>query len=79
MKKLNLAKLKLESEEILTREQLKNVLGGASIPLSGAGDCQEYGQSCNTAERKNCCNGCHCSDNKCRIATVAALTDKCSQ
>lgn len=63
MKKLSLSKIQVGSKEILTREQLKNVLGGVSKLLSG--DCSEEGEGCFPSEGANCCNLLKCEQNAC--------------
>lgn len=44
MKKLNLSLIDFQVNEILTRDQLKNILGG-DPPASSAGNCN-YGMNC---------------------------------
>lgn len=45
--------------EVLSREQLKNVLGGFS---EDEGKCQDEGSSCDTQHASNCCNGLYCDE-----------------
>ncbi|NLR78213.1 hypothetical protein [Chitinophaga eiseniae] len=45
MKKLKLTALDLGAKELLTREQLKNVMGGDGSGSGGAGSCT-YTQTC---------------------------------
>ena len=64
MKKINLKNLNLDSKDILTKEQLINVLGGGSIPNSpgvGAGcsvACSSGYYAC--CESINGVNSCRC-------------------
>lgn len=61
MKKLKLA-LSSVKGEVLTREQLKVLMGGDA----DSGDCQGSGSACNTQQALNCCNGLHCVEFVCR-------------
>lgn len=70
MKKLKINTLK-EKLEVLTREQLKFVMGGDG----GDESCQQHGSWCNTSQTFNCCSGLHCvvgssGDNICLHATL---------
>ncbi|HEY5464672.1 MAG TPA: hypothetical protein VIJ95_15525 [Hanamia sp.] len=68
MKKLKLNLQHLENAEVLTRSQLKNVLGGSAV--STTGNCQTDGQACSTRSQVNCCSGLQCTDYKCGYPTV---------
>lgn len=68
MKKLKLTGTNLNAADMLTREQLKNVLGGDDI--SATGNCQEFNQYCNSADYINCCNHLVCADYFCGIRTL---------
>jgi hypothetical protein len=55
MKKIKFSNLNTTNIDTLSRDQLKNVLGGS-------GDCQGAGDTCGVA-LLNCCNGHKCGDN----------------
>lgn len=62
--------LKINFGEVLSRKQMKNVLGGQMLESEGFdGDCQSHGDECSTAETKNCCSGMVCADYKCAYPT----------
>jgi hypothetical protein len=70
-KNISMKKLKLNlsstKASVLTREQLKNILGGE---YNGSGSCQTSGKSCDTQKAINCCSGLHCAEFVCRTATI---------
>ncbi|MDP3665744.1 MAG: TIGR04149 family rSAM-modified RiPP [Sediminibacterium sp.] len=66
MKKIKLNLQQLDNSEVLTREQLKNILGGTG----SGGDCQKNGDSCDTQKAINCCSGFKCAEWICRTATI---------
>lgn len=58
MKKLNLKKLQgLGDSEVLSREQLKNVLGGNYMASS---NCGGFYDPCSTITEENCCGSYRC-------------------
>ncbi|MDP3665745.1 MAG: hypothetical protein Q8R50_03625 [Sediminibacterium sp.] len=65
MKKLRLNLQNLNDAEVLTRQQLKNILGG-----DGSGGCVERAGSCNTSQKINCCSGLVCAEYKCYLGTL---------
>lgn len=69
MKKLKLNLQHLDNAEVLTKSQLKNILGGSVVSTTG-GQCQEYGEKCSTALHLNCCNTLVCGDFLCEYATL---------
>ncbi|PSL45664.1 hypothetical protein CLV51_104371 [Chitinophaga niastensis] len=58
MKKQQLNFLQLDNVKLLTRSQLKDILGGAASG-SGTGGCSGPGQFCNWMDSK-CCTGLTC-------------------
>lgn len=72
MKKLKLNLQDLNAE-VLTRSQLKQILGGDDGSGGGSGgNCQSHGEKCATHEQLNCCSGLVCADYKCAYVTLAA-------
>jgi bacteriocin-like protein len=62
MKKLKISHLQ-KKYEVLTKEQLKQVLGGENE--NGSDTCGSYGDDCNTYMGINCCSGLVCAEKKC--------------
>ncbi|PXW13720.1 hypothetical protein C8D70_108125 [Chryseobacterium sp. CBTAP 102] len=63
MKKISLKDLDLNVNEFLSKEQLKNILGG--IDYSSGGSCLKKGASCNhNATSKKCCSGLVCESSE---------------
>jgi hypothetical protein len=61
MKKLNLNLQLTENAELLTRSQLKNVLGGGPLVLSTDPNCIPRNQSCDKiTEETDCCGSGQC-------------------
>ena len=69
MKKLKLRAIELGATEILTREQLKKVLGGDFGSGNGSGGsgsgsswpgCRPAGYPCHTGDIQRCCSGLAC-------------------
>lgn len=69
MKKLTLNAVNLKNQDFLSREQLRNILGGDDVPFTN-GDCQNAGEDCNTGQTLNCCTSLVCADNICRTPTL---------
>ncbi|UKJ07506.1 hypothetical protein [Solitalea lacus] len=63
MKKLTLKKLNVESSEVLTREQLKAVMGGGGSGSGTTGSGSSCGGTCKVDG--NCATGCVCSQGTC--------------
>lgn len=47
----------------LTKEQLKQILGGEGD--NGSNSCGSYGDNCNTSVGINCCSGLVCAEKQC--------------
>lgn len=63
MKKISLKDLDLNVNEFLSKEQLKNILGG--IDYSSGGKCLDKGKSCNhNPTSKKCCPGLVCESSE---------------
>jgi natural product precursor len=71
MKKLKLNLQQFEGAEVLTRSQLKKIMGGDDS--GSGGDCQARNEKCSSANHLNCCSGLVCAEFSCKLATAPAI------